>query len=139
MQEEESLLFDPPMKYSKFLSTVNFRHRYNFEKMNGADDDELENLPTIKEILDNPVTYDAFYWFQVSRFAPENLLFRTAVSQYKKAVSCGGADKVGKFIFFSCDHCFLIFFLLLFSLSLFSSSRYKGQKGERLRGQHVFV
>ncbi len=34
-----------------------------------------------------------FYWFMVSRFAPENLMFRSAVVQYQEAVRSGDTNE----------------------------------------------
>lgn len=54
----------------------------------------MANPPKLAEVLATPFLYDAFYWFQVSRFAPENLLFREAVLHYKELVARGDQDKV---------------------------------------------
>jgi hypothetical protein len=60
--------------------------------------------PKLKEVLDTPLLYDAFYWWLVSRFAPENLMFHQAVLEYQAAVKDGRLEQV-------------IFFFFLFSLT----------------------
>lgn len=55
-----------------------------------ANDSEFERLmanpPTLSDVLASPLLHELYHWYLVSRFAPENLLFRRFVCSPRPAL-----------------------------------------------------
>ncbi len=55
----------------------------------------MKNPPSLSDVLQHDVMHKLFKWYLVSRYAPENLLFREACQKYEDAVQEGDLELVG--------------------------------------------